>query len=559
MASSLLVIDDSQTIRTVVQMALQGAGHRVVASDTAEGGLLAARENPPDLVLLDYLLPDRTGDEVCRRLAADPRTARIPILVLSARGEQLRAQAASWPGVVGIMSKPFTSAALLARVTEVLGQGGDGDAWTFSEQNSVAQAMFQVLKPALREVPAWEVARAGAQASTFFAQRLLTPAAISGLMTTITPVMTGVLERRREEQAPALSGCLRRIPLSDVLRLIEGWGRAGRLEVVVEGQRSVIHLDHGRVVGIAAPIEQERAALREAFPTLAEALVAGALRRVVDEGLPTAVVLHADPSTLPLERLRAQLRISGERELDRLWEMHGTFAFHPGALPTAFAGLEVVIDPAQIALVRLRMVDDLAQIEAHAGRLAVVFERSPGAAGLLARQSLTDDERRVLALVDGIRDTEAVVRSVGLGLLPALRILFRFIRLGLIAEVERGRRNAPLLVIAAADELGEGRLGEALAHSWTASGRGPSQVVEAGRWAIPTHEGVRPVIVVVEVAVDVDPEAGARTLRQRLPPGVPLVALCAEEPPTISSWTSAFDGLLVPPLHLDDLARLLTE
>ncbi len=554
MASSILVIDDSQTIRTVVQMALQGAGYQVTASDTAEGGMHAARSAPPDLILLDYLLPDHTGDEVCRMLARDPRTAGIRILVLSAKGDELRARAASWPGVAGVMAKPFTSSALLARVAELFGTAAIG--WTFDEQNAVAQAVFQALKPALREIPAWEAARGTAQASTFYAQRILTPAAIAGLMTTITPVMTDLLGRRAEAEAPALGGSLKHMPLGEVLRLLDAADRTGTLTLRTAAGRSVIHLDRGRVIGVAAPPESERGGLREAFPGLSETAIAEAIHRVGDEGLPAAVGLAGEPPPIPFERLRAYLRSAGERELERLWELDGSFAFRPGAVPRALARCEVVINPAQIALTRLRAVDDLAQIEVHAGRLDLVYERCPGSAHRLSHLALTDDERRVLALIDGIRDTAEVVRGTALGLLPVLRILFRFTRLGLIATLQAAAGGTPLLVVAAAGDVGEGRLGEALAEAWVAAGRGPARVVEPDTLEA-TGEAGGPAAVVVEIAVGGDPAAQARRLRQRLPPGIPLVALCLGEPAPTVAWSAIFDGILVPPLHLDDLSRLI--
>ena len=557
MSYTVLVIDDSQTIRTVVQMALQGAGHRVLASDSAAGGIRTAKAELPDLILLDYLLPDHNGDEVCRLLASDPTTAAMRILVLSAKGDELRSRAAAWPGVVGVMTKPFTSLALLARVSELL--GSSGEAWTFDEQNGVAQAVFQALKPALREIPGWETARAGTQASTFYAQRLLTPATIAGLMTAITPVMTGLLQRRVSNEAPALSGSLARMPLIDVVRMLEVTGRAGRLEVLVDGGRSVIHFDRGRINGVAAAPEQERSTLREAFPGVSEAMLAEAIKQVAATGIPAAAALASNPLLpVPFERLRAHLRSAGEQELARIWDLHGTFVFVPGPPAEQLARCEVMINPAQIALTRLRAVDDLAQIEAHAGRLDVVYERSPGTAAQIARLALSDDERQVMTLIDGVRDTAAVVKAVGLGLLPVLRILFRFTRLNLISVSTVRAGETALVVIAAAGEVGEGRLGEALAHAWSKAGRGPSQVLESATAPLDTEAGSRLAAVVIEIDCDSDPTNDARRLRQRLPLGVPLVALCLTEPTASNPWQAVFDGLLVPPLHLDDLSRLIS-
>ena len=80
---SILVVDDSPTILKLVEMTLAKAGFRVSTADCGEVGILAASERPPDLLLLDYLLPDLNGDDVCRAISGNVALATMPVVVMS--------------------------------------------------------------------------------------------------------------------------------------------------------------------------------------------------------------------------------------------------------------------------------------------------------------------------------------------------------------------------------------------------------------------------------------------------------------------------------------------
>ena len=86
----------------------------------ARFGILAATERPPDLLLLDYLLPDLNGDDVCRAISGNVALATVPVVVMSAKGEEAGACFSSLASVVDILPKPFSPDALLAVVHHAL-------------------------------------------------------------------------------------------------------------------------------------------------------------------------------------------------------------------------------------------------------------------------------------------------------------------------------------------------------------------------------------------------------------------------------------------------------
>jgi len=116
----ILVIDDSLMLLGFVEEILTEANYQVLTAGTSQEGLQAARQQKPDLILLDYLLPDLPGDELSQRLSEDESTAHIPVLFMSGFGTDLEDAQARSENVLGILHKPFTSDSLLKVVEENL-------------------------------------------------------------------------------------------------------------------------------------------------------------------------------------------------------------------------------------------------------------------------------------------------------------------------------------------------------------------------------------------------------------------------------------------------------
>jgi DNA-binding response OmpR family regulator len=112
----VLVIDDSLMLLSFVKEILSEANYEVATAATAEEGLTAAANDPPDLILLDYVLPDMKGDEVCQRLTDNAVTASVPIVYMSGFGSDLQPDQIKNANVIGSLNKPFTSDLLIKTV-----------------------------------------------------------------------------------------------------------------------------------------------------------------------------------------------------------------------------------------------------------------------------------------------------------------------------------------------------------------------------------------------------------------------------------------------------------
>ena len=113
---TVLVIDDSATIRRFVDNELSSAGYRVALAGTAEEGMAKAAGENPDLIILDHQLPGTTGYEVCCQLLADPELAKIPVVASSTLRKKAYAEYVDCDNVVDMLPKPYQPEVLIATV-----------------------------------------------------------------------------------------------------------------------------------------------------------------------------------------------------------------------------------------------------------------------------------------------------------------------------------------------------------------------------------------------------------------------------------------------------------
>jgi two-component system phosphate regulon response regulator PhoB len=121
MAATILVVDDENDLVAAVEYALQREGFRTISAGTARDALVAAaREPSPDLVLLDLMLPDGSGTEVCRQLRARESTKQVPIVMLTARDDEIDRVVGFEVGADDYIGKPFSVRELVLRIRAIL-------------------------------------------------------------------------------------------------------------------------------------------------------------------------------------------------------------------------------------------------------------------------------------------------------------------------------------------------------------------------------------------------------------------------------------------------------
>ena len=124
--TTVLLCDDERDLLSVLDFNLRAAGFETILATRGEEALLALKRRVPDLVLLDLMLPDLPGTEICRRIKSDPRTRHVPVVMLTAKGDEVDRVVGFELGADDYVTKPFSVRELVLRLKAVLRRAGAG-------------------------------------------------------------------------------------------------------------------------------------------------------------------------------------------------------------------------------------------------------------------------------------------------------------------------------------------------------------------------------------------------------------------------------------------------
>lgn len=120
MENKILIIDDNEMTLTLVSRILGLDGYQVDSARNATEALAYLNENLPDLVIMDVMMPDMNGYDLCRRVRSETRLVSIPIMIMTAEGSDLDNAKALESGANGLMTKPFNIDSLRQRIKELI-------------------------------------------------------------------------------------------------------------------------------------------------------------------------------------------------------------------------------------------------------------------------------------------------------------------------------------------------------------------------------------------------------------------------------------------------------
>jgi len=119
MADTVLVVDDSPTDTHVICNALMSAGYSTITVGTAEEAILVAKEQKPDAILMDVVMPGQNGFQATRKIHNDPETADIPIIIVSSKNKASDKVWGLRQGAVGYITKPVSTTELLDKLRDL--------------------------------------------------------------------------------------------------------------------------------------------------------------------------------------------------------------------------------------------------------------------------------------------------------------------------------------------------------------------------------------------------------------------------------------------------------
>jgi CheY-like chemotaxis protein len=466
----VLVIDDSPTITKVVQLVLTKAGYQVQTAIDGEAGLEAVRAQRPELILLDFVMPRMNGYQFCRELVADPKLRDIPVVLMSAKGDQVGERFVKVMGIVDYITKPFSPEAITAVVQHTIGKysagheddnpslvtGEDLAATDDADKSHARNAALAHLRDHITGVLSARLAALFALAETSHDPdaKITTDAAAIAAATrnalddaTLGKMITSMDLGLFGEGVPGLRGDLRVVPLAEVLQLLDVQEQSGVLTVDRSGARVDIYFRRGRVdQAIAEGVPEEfllgRFVLdaelmqRADFESFLESRGSKGNQKLIGAQLvKLGYLAEAD--------LKGSLaRQSNELIYEILRWRHGRFRFAAGLeLPPSVIDAALGLDVEAVLMEGYRRVDEWHLIERAIDNFDVVFLRNEDSVAQMGRGRLTREELAVLELVNGKNSVKEIIRKSRMGSFEVSKMLYRLLSIKLVR-----RRVLPVAV-----------------------------------------------------------------------------------------------------------------
>ena len=473
-SNSVLVIDDSPTITKVVQLVLTKAGYTVDTAPDGEAGLAAVRAKRPDLILLDFVMPRMNGYQFCRELVADPKLRDIPVVLMSAKGDQVGERFVKVMGIVDYITKPFSPEAITAVVQHTIGKYGPAGAQeednpslvtgedlaanddadrTHAKTSALSHlreeltdvvsariaALFQLAKES--QDPDAKIAT-DAAAIREAARTALDDAALATIMGSVDLGLFG-------EGTPGLRGDLRVVPLAEVLQLLDVQEQSGILTVERSGARVDIYFRRGRVDQAVAD------GVPEEFLLGRFVLDAELMQRSDLESFLESRANKSGPTGKLIGQQMVKLGFFSEADLktcltkqssELIYEIlrwrHGRFRFAAGLeLPPSVIDAALGLDVEAVLMEGYRRVDEWHLIERAIDNFDVVFLRNEDSVAQMGRGRLTREELAVLEAVNGKNTVKDIIRKSRMGSFEVSKMLYRLLSIKLVR-----RRVLPVAV-----------------------------------------------------------------------------------------------------------------
>jgi DNA-binding response OmpR family regulator len=470
----VLVIDDSPTITKVVQLVLTKAGYTVQTAADGEQGLAAVRAQRPHLILLDFVMPRMNGYQFCRELTADAKLRDIPVILMSAKGDQVGERFVKVMGIVDYITKPFSPEAITAVVQHAIGKytgaqdseenpslvtGEDLAANDDADRAHARSAALGELRARLVDVTSARVAALFSLAEAARdadAGAIIKPndaAAIADAVkaalddATLAKMIGDVDLGLFGEGTPGLRGDLRVVPLAEVLQLLDVQEQSGVLTVERSGARVDMYFRRGRVdQAIADGVPDEfllgrfvldaELVARADFEAFLESRADKTGARLIGQQL-VKLGLIAEADLKP-----CLVKQSSELIYEILRWRHGRFRFAAGIeLPPPVIDAQLGLDVEAVLMEGYRRVDEWHLIERAIDNFDVVFLRNEDSVAQMGRGRLTREELAVLELVNGKNTVKDIVRKSRMGSFEVSKMLYRLLSIKLVR-----RRVLPVAV-----------------------------------------------------------------------------------------------------------------
>ena len=441
----ILAVDDSMMLLSFVKEVLIDANYELLSASNGEEAIREAQTSLPDLILLDFILPDMRGDEVCRRLMENPGTAAIPVVYMSGYGAELQASRSEHANVIGFLNKPFTSDLLIKTVETHMPRKSDEPepaSRKIAAEPPAAPEPVEAEFPVQPEPVYPEVSEVGSelpQTETPEETPWWTPAPSSHVPAAAPAPAFEPEPENYHVPDESLTGGLyfcgdtRFFPLNRALQIIAQQKLTGTLRLFSE-KLAVDLLTQNGMVLLATSNDADLYCSESpiALSNIDPERVAAARAQQQTSGCPLFLTL-AQENLLSHEPAMQLVQQHGQKLFAEVWGAQCVrFSYYNGALPDFAGAASAEMEVDQFALATLRMVQfpqlgdrgycDPASVPAYTRD---GFER-------IQNLRLTVAEAQFASQFNGVRSVQQIAKNLRLDLKFASVTLFRFLALEIV-------------------------------------------------------------------------------------------------------------------------------
>jgi DNA-binding response OmpR family regulator len=457
----LLAIDDSATLRKLLEIAFEGHAVELEFADSGAAGQIKAEGNPPDLILLDFVLPDMRAPQFTAWCAKHPKLANVPLLITSAKGDDIRTLFMGEPMVIDFVPKPFTAKQIVSHVANILDRRMRGEELgplsgkrvrrvSSQQKQVIAQALYARMRPQLARLPRFIEQLGEGDPAPFFARKLLTPPLVDELVDVLSPLLSEPHESQGASSA-LFQGQLGDLPLLSLLTMLAGEERSGILSLTDDAdQRLQLQLQWGEILCVTC--HDPKAYVRGAgveLPPVPAALWARCEAEQRSSGTPVYVTLSEAGMLRDLDLSDLLARQGKRLLLEAIAAGPLRFAWRDGTpLPSYAMQQGRPLFLGQLALEIAREAASAPAAEQRVLASDVRFVRCPEFSKRVRRFELDDTERRLLALADGKTPAREIAERARLESHDAMRGLARLASAGLLCEQAADTAEDGIVLIA---------------------------------------------------------------------------------------------------------------
>jgi DNA-binding response OmpR family regulator len=459
MPGRVLVVDDSPTIRRVVRSILEARAYQALLAEDGQAALDVLASEKVDLVLLDFVMPRMNGYQFCRELRSRKGFEKMPVVLMSAKGDKIRGQFVQQTGAIDAITKPFDARGLVAVVEAALRRVEDGRVRRLSEAPpreddtladslkpttldlsddpalrrvqaayELATAVAQLVVPELCSVP--DVPRDAHRRFTEAIQRAILPENLIALSSLLKTLELG------EGTRDVLSGDISVISIAEVLQLLQLQRLTGALTVARRGAEITIHVREGNVDLARAHGRHEEEYRLSRYLVEGGALQMEQLDRALADASGTKQLLGevlVDRGLATRDQVKtALIRQTSDLVYEVVRWTQGRFTFAVGVSAPEVQAAALGLPTGAVVMEGFRRVDEWRLIEGSFDFEEVLYRDMVAGERIAKDSKLTAKERLVLEKIDGERTVREIVDDMGGSPFDVCKILYQFLNSRLV-------------------------------------------------------------------------------------------------------------------------------